>query len=420
MKRVLLKAALIAALGASSQPAFAQKGPDLEKAKMLYDVGARAFDDANYVAAIKAFKEAYRIAQRPGLVFSIAQAHRKQYYLTKDPDSLREAVRFYREYAAKVPQGGRRADVAEALAELEPLAGRLDPAASGSLTASLVGDARSAPQLMVSTPTRGAKVSLDGGEPVDAPLMRDVKPGPHKIKVMAEGHVDHERAILVGETGVVPIDVALRERPALITVQTDSGANIAVDGRLVATTPLVRPIEVPPGRHFLAITKTGHKPVTQDIEVKRGEKKLLSFTLETTGQRIASYTFLIGGGLIFVGGVLIGLGASGQEGVAQEILAQSKRGNIGLGEIARYNDALQKRDGLRTAAVVGLGTGVSIGGAGFLLYLFDNPTPTAPPPRLDDSSDKPSSPAPTDMRMELGGAPIVSPNFIGGALVGRF
>ena len=184
------QAAIFGALVLGAQTASAQKASqaDLAKAKMLYDVGAQAFDGANYSAAIKAFQEAYRIAQRPGLVFSIAQAHRKQYYLTKEPENLREAVKFYREYASMVQQGGRRADVAEALAELEPLASRLDPAAaSSSSSASLMGETRAAPQLMVSTQTKGAKVSLDGSEAVDAPLIRDVKPGPHKIKVTAEG-----------------------------------------------------------------------------------------------------------------------------------------------------------------------------------------------------------------------------------------
>ncbi|MCK6592190.1 MAG: hypothetical protein L6Q76_31940, partial [Polyangiaceae bacterium] len=98
MRRSVWQAALLGALVLGSPPAFAQNASqaDLAKAKMLYDVGVQAFDGANYTAAIKAFTEAYKLAQRPGLVFSIAQAHRKQYYLTKDPDSLREALKFYR------------------------------------------------------------------------------------------------------------------------------------------------------------------------------------------------------------------------------------------------------------------------------------------------------------------------------------
>jgi hypothetical protein len=426
-RRVWWQAALIGALVLGSQPASAQKASqsDLAKAKMLYEVGVQAFDGANYTAAIKAFTEAYRIAQRPGLVFSIAQAHRKQYYLTKDPDSLREAVKFYREYASKVQQGGRRADVAEALAELEPLAGRLDPTAStagssSSATASLMEPTRSGPQLMVSTQTKGAKVSLDGSEPVDAPLIRDVKPGPHKIKVTADEHFDHEREVIVGETGVLPLDIALREKPAFITIETDAGADIAVDGRPVATTPLVKPIEVPAGRHFIAVTKGGHKPVTQDIVVKRGEKKTLPFRLETTGQRWVSYTLLAGGGLGVVVGVLLGFGAAEQEEIAATILAEKKRGNILAPRLNQYNDAIRQRDELRGAAVASLGTGVTIGAAGLLLYMFDNPTPTAPPARFDDTSDKPSPAPSTDFKMEVLGAPVVSPDFVGGSVIGRF
>lgn len=427
MKRPLWQAALIGALVlGGAQPAFAQSPSqaDLAKAKMLYDVGVQAFDGANYSSAIKAFKEAYRLAQRPGLIFSIAQAHRKQYYLTKDPENLREALKFYREYASKVQEGGRRADVAEALAELEPLASRLDPATtSGSgepASASVMAETRSAPQLTVSTQVKDAKISLDGGKPEGLPLFRDVKPGPHKIKVTAEGYFDHEREVIIGETGVFPFDVALREKPALISIETDSGADISVDGQPVATTPLVKPIEVSAGRHFIAVTKTGHKPVTQDIVVKRAEKKTIPFRLEMTAQRIVSYTLLVGGGLSVVAGVLLGFGAGEQQEIAQGIFTQRQTGNITDQQLQDYNKAISERDEFRSAAVISLGAGVTIGAAGLLFFLFDNPKPTVPPARFDDSSDKPASPAPSDFKMEVVGAPMVGPDFFGGAMVGRF
>lgn len=426
MKRAVLKAALAAALVALAQPAFAQKATppaDLAKAKMLYDVGAQAFEAANYVAAIKAFSEAYRIAQRPGLIFSIAQAHRKLYYLTKEPENLREALKYYREYASKVQQGGRRADVAEALAELEPLAARLDPTTTATTaapaTAALM-ETRAQTQLMVSTQTKGAKVSLDGAEPTEMPLIRDVKPGPHKLKVTAEGHFDYEREVTVSEGSVVPFDVALREKPALLTIETDAGADIAVNGRAVATTPLIKPIELPPGRHFIAITKGGHKAVTQDIEVTRGQKKTIPFRLETTGQRIVSYTLLVGGGVSVLAGVLLGLGAGSQEGVADEILRRKAAGNLTEDDIPNYNNAIRQRDEMRGAAVASLGTGVTLGAVGLLLYLFDTPKPFIPPGRLDDTQDKPSSPAPGELKMEVGGAPMLGPDFAGGMLIGRF
>ena len=42
--------------------------------------------------AIKAFDEAYRLAPRPGVTFSLAQAHRRQYGLDRKPDDLRGAL----------------------------------------------------------------------------------------------------------------------------------------------------------------------------------------------------------------------------------------------------------------------------------------------------------------------------------------
>src|SRR6185503_7232665 len=90
-------------------------------------MGAKAYDKGDFPAAIEAFQEAYSRTQRPGVLFSIAQAYRRQYALGKNPDDLRAAIQHYRDYLAKDPQGNRRGDTAAALAELEPLAAQLQP-----------------------------------------------------------------------------------------------------------------------------------------------------------------------------------------------------------------------------------------------------------------------------------------------------
>src|SRR4051812_9930626 len=52
-------------------------------ARLYFNAGARAYAAGKYVPAIRAFEEAYRIEPRPGLVFSIAQAYRRQYFIDK-------------------------------------------------------------------------------------------------------------------------------------------------------------------------------------------------------------------------------------------------------------------------------------------------------------------------------------------------
>src|SRR5579871_6423187 len=61
-------------------------------ARLYFNAGARAYAAGKYVAAIRAFEEAYRMDPRPGLVFSIAQAYRRQYFIDKAKENLSQAI----------------------------------------------------------------------------------------------------------------------------------------------------------------------------------------------------------------------------------------------------------------------------------------------------------------------------------------
>ena len=102
-----LGALLAALLALGPRPALA--GP-VEEAKALFYAGAQAYDAGQFPAppSRRSRLRPYRLAARPGILFSIAQAHRKQYYIAKHPDDLRAALKGYREYLAQVQQGGRR------------------------------------------------------------------------------------------------------------------------------------------------------------------------------------------------------------------------------------------------------------------------------------------------------------------------
>lgn len=404
--------------------ASSQDAASVELARSLFNAGAQAYSVGKYAAAIKAFEQAYRLAPRPTIAFSMAQAHRRQYVLTKQPENLRGAVKYYREYTSKVEQGGRVDDAASALAELEPLVAKLDAASpTGPAPESQPAPPSKslAAQLMVSPAVTEAMVSLDGAPPSPVPFIKDVDPGKHKLKVTADGYFDYERELDVKPGAVVPVlDVPLREKPARLTIQCQPGADVSIDGRLVTTTPLLSPLDLPGGRHFIAVTKGGHKPFSQDIDVKRGEAKTLTFKLETTAQRIISYTSLIGGGVSAGLGVVISLLALGEQAKAEQILAAKSRHNITTEDVDAYNNARTQRDELRQGASALLGTGVALMGGGLLLYVFDSTPAVAPPARSDDGSKKPGAPAPSQPTMEIGAAPLVTPGFVGGSIVGRF
>ncbi len=87
-------------------PALADEAGVPEKAKQLAERGRELHDAGDYVGAIAAYKEAYVLAPRPGLLFNLAQAYR----LSGDCD---DAAFMYRRFLDSNPTVERRA-IAEA------------------------------------------------------------------------------------------------------------------------------------------------------------------------------------------------------------------------------------------------------------------------------------------------------------------
>ncbi|MEO6575926.1 MAG: hypothetical protein ABIP89_18885, partial [Polyangiaceae bacterium] len=149
MRRVIVTALLAASLSFAGTSA----AQDIEHAKRLFSAGAAAYASGQFSAAIQAFEEANKIIPKPAIVFSIAQAHKRQYAIDRNPEHLRAAIQNYRAYIEQVPQGGRRADAAQSLGELEQMETRpTAPDATKVQAAPLKEPAR----IMVMTQAEGA------------------------------------------------------------------------------------------------------------------------------------------------------------------------------------------------------------------------------------------------------------------------
>lgn len=112
MKNTSLTLALVLAASA----AHAQTPDALEAS------GSKHFELAEYQAAIADFKEAFRISDRPELLFNIAQAYR----LAND---CVQARTFYKTYLRRVPDAPNAAKVKERIDELEACANQAAVAA---------------------------------------------------------------------------------------------------------------------------------------------------------------------------------------------------------------------------------------------------------------------------------------------------
>jgi hypothetical protein len=431
MRPAMLSAVVMLAALAPSRSAAAQGAPaaaaapaqptadQITRAKTLFDLGAKAYDSEQFPAAIQAFKEAYRLSQRAGPLFSTAQAYRRLYNVDRNAGNLRDAIAHYKEYLEKQKTGGRTAEAQQALRDLESLSAQVAAATSGAspgAAATAVVDVAPKTRLMVSSPTKGATASLDGGEAAEMPLIQELPLGKHTLRIAAEGFIDDEREIVPIEGQVYGLDIPLRERPALLTIRATPGADVLIDGRSEGFSPLVRPLELASGSHLVTITKTGYHPYSAEVELKRAEKRPLEVTLERTSQRYASFVSFgaaaVGG---VAGGVLAGL-ALHEQAVAQEIDTRRKTGNISDAERAVHNEAFANRDGLRTAAMAAFGAFGLLAVVGAGLFVFDRSAPGVPTKLGDDATKPPAGAIKRATKVTASAVPVVGPSG-GGAVV---
>lgn len=412
LARRTLALSLACALATVSAAALAQT--DVAQAKAAFGAGSAAYDRGDFLAAIQAFEQAEKLAPRPAIVFSIAQAHRRQYYLDSSPDHLKAAVAGYRDYVSQAPNGTRRGDAAEALAELGPIAERI-VASSEPPKPPPKQPARIS---INATGTPNAHVSLDGAAPVDVPLISVVTPGPHKVKVIADGFVDEVHDVAAVEGTFVAQDFPLKEKPALLAIKAAPGARVDVDGRPMGTTP-VAPISLPAGTHLVAIAKNGHDAVLREVDVSRGESRTVdASTIPTSTQRKVATGFLAAGALgVIAGGVFTGL-ALDREGAAQTLSDKAQKQNLTDAERQSYDSALTMRDNWSGAAFIGFSAGVALAVTGALLYAFDQPSLTGTPIR--EKNDERPKPATKPDSSDFAFAPSVGPAGWGASLVGRF
>lgn len=364
--------ALVLLLAARSAAALAQ--PAIDQARIYFNAGVQAYSAGRYAAAVEAFTEAYALAPKPTVLFSLAQSERRQFTAGREPRHLRDAITHFRKYLDEVPEGGRRPDAVEALAELEVMAGRLEPGATTKAPEAAPLVAQPA-RLIVSTANKDAVISVDGVAYRDLPVIQALPAGKHVVRATAPGYIDEEKEITAVEGLVIPLEFVLQERPAYFDLNVTAGAVISVDGHREGTAPLGAVLDVPPGSHLVVVTKTGCYPYSETISIERGQTIPLRVTLQRTRQRTLSYVVFGASAAALAGAAVLGGAAFYQQSIVRGVSDKTKTGNILPSSLTAYNAALGARDHLRSASFTMLGVGSALGLASVSLFAFDDPAP---------------------------------------------
>lgn len=336
---------------------------DRQTAARFFSAGQQAFEKGDYLTAIRAFEQSYAAQAHPSTLFSTAQAYRRQYLRDQDPTRARQAVDLYRRFLKEAPRSPWSAAASANLLALLADLTRLPPASQPRPPAPVKT------QLMITSKTPGARVTIDGeppgGEP--APAIRTVSPGEHIIRGEAPGHLPAEEQVTAVKDRLIVASLNLRRRPGSLRVLSDPvGGAVHLNGKLAGSTPLERD-GIAPGEHDLVVSHRGRQLWRHRVTIAPGRTAMVMATPAWSGQRKAAVGTAASGGALALAGLVCGLLAI-QEDAALD--------GLPLGTDAQrraWDDRLMARDRLATSSTALLSTAGAALVTAALLYWFDLP-----------------------------------------------
>jgi serine/threonine protein kinase len=127
----------------------------------------------------------------------------------------------------------------------------------------------------------GAEVYVDGVYRGDAPpsLRLELVAGNHTLECRRPRHESYRESLRVVPGELSTRSVTLKKLKGIVSLTTQEGAEVYIDGRLLGVTPLQRPIEVDAGKHVISIKKPGFNTWTSQVSVQSKETLPLRITL---------------------------------------------------------------------------------------------------------------------------------------------
>ncbi|MEO7091856.1 MAG: PEGA domain-containing protein [Polyangiales bacterium] len=363
---------------------------DRAAAERYFRAGAKAYAAQSFGAAAQNFDEAYKASPIAEIAFSAAQAYRRLYRVEPKAEYVKRAVELYRAYLGQVKTGGRVGDAADNLAEMEreldklKLAGQLGKGGEAAVARTRIGisvtfaDQRATEELREiadatgEAATKGLSAKIDG-KVIEPFALVEVDPKEHLIQVAADGYFPIEKKLIAVDGQSSMLEIELKPRPAAVTVTTEGGARISVDGRPVATTP-TGPLEVPAGKHLITVLHRGREPFAREIDVTRGDTLTFAAPLVKTARRRAVPWVLGGAAALGVVAVTTSIFAGVHNGNASDLRDDLDAGNRPPSDGDKYDDEVRTRDRYVTATWVFGGAAVAAGTIGALMFLFDTPS----------------------------------------------
>jgi hypothetical protein len=129
--------------------------------------------------------------------------------------------------------------------------------------------------------TPSAEIYVDGVYKGDTPPPMSLKltRGDHKVECRHPRHEPYTEVLKITTGELSRRNVTLKKLTGIISLATQEGAEFYVDGKLIGTTPIMKPIEVDVGQHVLTIKKEGFHLWNSEVTVEPKKVMPLRITL---------------------------------------------------------------------------------------------------------------------------------------------
>lgn len=241
------------------------------------------FENGDFQGALTKYGQAYEQSKDPRLLYNMALCERNLRAYARTQDLLQR----YKSESGTALSSDQRTSVDAALAAIQNLVGKVTLS---------VGEV-------------GATVSVDGElvgtTPLPAPVVLDL--GKHSVTVKKAGFETAEQSFAVagGGESVIATKLVAQAHRAHLTVATEDGATIVIDGKTAARGRFDGPLA--PGTHDVSVSEAGKTPYTAQVDLRDGETRTLEVTLLDEDKRGgAIWPWVVGGAAVAAGAAVGG------------------------------------------------------------------------------------------------------------------
>ncbi len=265
--------------------------PQALQADALNEQAKELYKQQKYADAFGIFQRAHAVDARASFLYNMAKCKEKLAEYAESCKLLEAYLVLYRQQNG----GAQPANAADVESQIRELKRRAFEAM---------------PEVSIQSNPAGALVSEEGAALGSTPLVTHLQPGRHKLLLKLDKHSELETELLVPQSGKVSVVLTLKslvKRAQIGFWCNVRGAQVVVDGKVVAVTPFAGMLDVESGRHQVALNRENYKPFESEVTVPEERAARVHVVLERT-EKASSWRAPLGWPLLVLGALGVGGG----------------------------------------------------------------------------------------------------------------